>query len=153
MSKFDPLIQKITDFAQSFEANDNTLREAKTCFFDSIACAFLALEHEKVKNFCSLPYIADSSGTVGVIGTDIKTNVVDATFLNGTLIRWLDFNDTWLAKEWGHPSDNLSDPRCEHQTHYLMCTMPSDISSDIVCSRQMISLILMMPSDISSDYA
>jgi len=108
MSKFDPLIQKITDFAQSFEANDNTLREAKTCFFDSIACAFLALEHEKVQNFCSLPYIADSSGTVGVIGTDIKTNVVDATFLNGTLIRWLDFNDTWLAKEWGHPSDNLS---------------------------------------------
>ena len=107
MSKFDPLIQKITDFAQSFEANDNTLREAKTCFFDSIACAFLALEHEKVQNFCSLPYIADSSGTVGVIGTDIKTNVVDATFLNGTLIRWLDFNDTWLAKEWGHPSDNL----------------------------------------------
>ena len=108
MSKFDPLIQKITDFAQSFEANDNTLREAKTCFFDSIACAFLALEHEKVQNFCSLPYIVDSSGSVGVIGTDIKTNVVDATFLNGTLIRWLDFNDTWLAKEWGHPSDNLS---------------------------------------------
>ena len=59
MSKFDPLIQKITDFAQSFEANDNTLREAKTCFFDSIACAFLALEHEKVQNFCSLPYIED----------------------------------------------------------------------------------------------
>ena len=108
MSKFDPLIQKITDFAQSFEASDNTLREAKTCFFDSIACAFLALEHEKVQNFCSLPYIANSSGSVGVIGTDIKTNVVDATFLNGTLIRWLDFNDTWLAKEWGHPSDNLS---------------------------------------------
>ena len=43
-----------------------------------------------------------------VIGTDLQTNVLDATFLNGALIRWLDFNDTWLAKEWGHPSDNLS---------------------------------------------
>jgi len=108
MSKFDPLIQKITDFAQSFEAKESTLQEAKTCFFDSLACAFLALEHDKVQKFCSLPYIADSSGSVGVIGTDIKTNVVDAAFLNGALIRWLDFNDTWLAKEWGHPSDNLS---------------------------------------------
>ena len=43
-----------------------------------------------------------------VVGTDLQTNVLDATFLNGALIRWLDFNDTWLAKEWGHPSDNLS---------------------------------------------
>ena len=75
MSKFDPLIQKITDFAQSFEAKESTLQEAKTCFFDSLACAFLALEHDKVQKFCSLPYIADSSGSVGVIGTGIKTNL------------------------------------------------------------------------------
>jgi len=107
MSNFDSIIQKITDYAQKFDANESTLQEARICFFDSLACAFLALEHDKVKNFCSLPYIADSSGGVRVIGTEIKTNAVDATFLNGSLIRWLDFNDTWLAKEWGHPSDNL----------------------------------------------
>ena len=82
------------------------MQEAKHAF-DSLACAFLALEHEKVQNFCSLAYIKDSSGSVGVIGTDTKTNVVDITFLNGALIRWLDLN-TWLAKEWGHPSDNLA---------------------------------------------
>ena len=91
-----PLIFSVSIFSNS-----------KTCFFDSLACAFLALEHKKVRDFCNIAYISDSSGSVGVIGTDIKTNPVDATFLNGALIRWLDFNDTWLAEEWGHPSDNL----------------------------------------------
>ena len=108
MSTFDPIIAKISDYVQSFEANESSLIEAKTCFFDSIACAFMALEHEKVKKFTEVGYIKNSAGSVRVLGTDIKTNAVDATFLNGSLIRWLDFNDTWLAKEWGHPSDNLS---------------------------------------------
>tara|TARA_E500000331_G_scaffold53232_3_gene46727 strand:- start:572 stop:1960 length:1389 start_codon:yes stop_codon:yes gene_type:complete len=108
MSNFNPLIEKITNFAQTYEAAGDTLQEARICFYDSLACAFLALEHSQAQNFCALPYIKNSSGSVGVIGTDIKTNVIDATLLNGALIRWLDFNDTWLAKEWGHPSDNLS---------------------------------------------
>ena len=108
MSKFDPVISKIADFTQTYTADEPSLQEAKRCFFDSLACAFLALQYDKVQSFCALPYISDSSGAVGVIGTNIKTNVVDATFLNGSLIRWLDFNDTWLAKEWGHPSDNLA---------------------------------------------
>ena len=86
MSKFDPVIHKLTNFTQTFVADESSLQEAKTCFFDSLACAFLALEHDKVQNFCSLAYINDSSGSVGVIGTDIKTNVVDATFLNGALM-------------------------------------------------------------------
>ena len=108
MSNFNPLIEKITNFAQTYEAAGDTLQEARICFYDSLACAFLALEHSQAQNFCALPYIKNSSGSVGVIGTDIKTNVIDATLLNGALIRWLDFNDTWLAKEWGHPSDHLS---------------------------------------------
>ena len=107
MTLSDPIIEKIADYAQTYNAREASLKEAKTCFFDSLACAFLALEHKKVKDFCNIAYISDSSGSVRVIGTDIKTNPVDATFLNGALIRWLDFNDTWLAKEWGHPSDNL----------------------------------------------
>ena len=68
----------------------------------------MALEHDQVKKFIDIDYIKNSQGSVRVVGTDLKTNVLDATFLNGALIRWLDFNDTWLAKEWGHPSDNLS---------------------------------------------
>jgi len=108
MPKFDPVIEKISDYVQSFQAQESSLIEAKNCFFDSIACAFMALDHEQVKKFIQLEYIKNSSGSVRVIGTNIKTNAVDATFLNGALIRWLDFNDTWLAKEWGHPSDNIS---------------------------------------------
>ena len=108
MALFDRIIEKIAEYTHTFEAQESSLQEAKTCFFDSLACAFLALEHKKVKDFCNIGYIKDSSGSVRVIGTDIKTNPVDATFLNGSLIRWLDFNDTWLAKEWGHPSDNLA---------------------------------------------
>ena len=68
----------------------------------------MALEHDQVKKFIDIDYIKNSQGSVRVVGTDLQTNVLDATFLNGALIRWLDFNDTWLAKEWGHPSDNLS---------------------------------------------
>ena len=65
MSKFDPVIHKLTNFTQTFVADESSLQEAKTCFFDSLACAFLALEHDKVQNFCSLAYIKDSSGSVG----------------------------------------------------------------------------------------
>ena len=108
MPKFDPVIEKISDYVQSFQAQESSLIEAKNCFFDSIACAFMALDHDQVKKFIQLEYIKNSSGSVRVIGTNIKTNAVDAAFLNGALIRWLDFNDTWLAKEWGHPSDNIS---------------------------------------------
>ena len=108
MPDFDPLIKKISDYVQTYQAKDESLQEAKTCFFDSIACAFMALEHDQVKKFIEIEYIKNSQGSVRVIGTDVKTNALDATFLNGALIRWLDFNDTWLAKEWGHPSDNLS---------------------------------------------
>ena len=108
MPDFDPLIKKISDYVQTYQAKDESLQEAKTCFFDSIACAFMALEHDQVKKFIEIDYIKNSQGSVRVIGTDLKINALDATFLNGALIRWLDFNDTWLAKEWGHPSDNLS---------------------------------------------
>ena len=108
MPKFDPIIEKITDYVQSFEAKENSLLEAKTCFFDSLACSFLALEYDQVQKFCSIEYIKNSKGSSRVIGTYIKSNPVEAAFLNGALIRWLDFNDTWLAKEWGHPSDNLA---------------------------------------------
>ena len=108
MAEFDSIISKISDYVQHYQAKEESLQEAKTCFFDSIACAFMALEHEQVKKFIDIDYIKNSEGSIRVIGTDLKTNALDATFLNGALIRWLDFNDTWLAKEWGHPSDNLS---------------------------------------------
>ena len=86
MSDFDPIIKKISDYVQNYQANEGSLIEAKTCFFDSIACAFMALEHDQVKKFINIEYIKNSQGSVRVIGTDLKTNVLDATFLNGALI-------------------------------------------------------------------
>ena len=68
----------------------------------------MALEHENAKKFIELDHIKYSTGNIRVLGTNVKTNAIEATFLNGLFIRWLDFNDTWLAKEWGHPSDNLA---------------------------------------------
>ena len=91
MSKFDPVIHKLTNFTQTFVADESSLQEAKTCFFDSLACAFLALEHDKVQNFCSLAYIKDSSGSVGVIGTDTKTNVVDANIFKWSINKMVGF--------------------------------------------------------------
>ena len=54
MPNFDPIIEKITDYVQSFEAKENSLLEAKTCFFDSLACSFLALKYDQVQKFCSI---------------------------------------------------------------------------------------------------
>ena len=54
MSNFDPIIKKISDYVQNYQANEESLQEAKTCFFDSIACAFMALEHDQVKKFIIL---------------------------------------------------------------------------------------------------
>ena len=101
----EPVLEKLSYYALNFEPNKDTLLEAKFCFFDSLACALLSLRQDNVQKFLKLPYL--SKGEYKVIGTNIKTNIIDSVFLNGALIRWLDFNDTWLAKEWGHPSDNL----------------------------------------------
>ena len=54
MSDFDPIIKKISDYVQNYQANEESLQEAKTCFFDSIACAFMALEHDQVKKFIDI---------------------------------------------------------------------------------------------------
>ena len=108
MTNYDPVIKKISDYVHGYSSSDESLNEAKTCFFDSIACGFMALEHENAKKFIELDQIKYSTGNIRVLGTNVKTNAIEATFLNGLFIRWLDFNDTWLAKEWGHPSDNLA---------------------------------------------
>ena len=101
----EPVLEKLSYYALNYEPNKDTVLEAKFCFFDSLACALLSLRQDNVQKFLKLPYL--SKGEYKVIGTNIKTNIIDSVFLNGALIRWLDFNDTWLAKEWGHPSDNL----------------------------------------------
>jgi 2-methylcitrate dehydratase PrpD len=75
---------------------------------DSVGCALLALKYPECTKLLG-PIVpgADLADGSRVLGTRFTLDPVRGAFNNGALIRWLDFNDTWLAAEWGHPSDNL----------------------------------------------
>ncbi|MBV9576802.1 MAG: bifunctional 2-methylcitrate dehydratase/aconitate hydratase [Gammaproteobacteria bacterium] len=81
---------------------------ARYCLMDALGCAILALQYPACTKLLG-PIIPNTSVPIGsrVPGTPYFLDPILAAFNIGTLIRWLDFNDTWLAAEWGHPSDNL----------------------------------------------
>lgn len=81
---------------------------ARYMLLDSLACAMLAMKFpDCVKHLGPLVPGAEMKGGARVPGTSFELDPAQAAFNIGTQIRWLDFNDTWLAAEWGHPSDNL----------------------------------------------
>ena len=81
---------------------------ARYCLLDALACAFLALRvTECTRLLGPVAPGAEFCGGARVPGTTYELDPVTAAFNIGTMVRWLDFNDTWLAAEWGHPSDNL----------------------------------------------
>jgi len=81
---------------------------ARYMLLDSLACAMLAMQFpECVKHLGPLVPGGEIAGGARVPGTSFELDPAQAAFNIGTLVRWLDFNDTWLAAEWGHPSDNL----------------------------------------------
>ncbi|OGT62700.1 MAG: 2-methylcitrate dehydratase [Gammaproteobacteria bacterium RIFCSPHIGHO2_12_FULL_45_12] len=81
---------------------------ARHCLMDALGCAMLALQYPACTTLLG-PIIPGTMVPIGarVPGTPYLLDPILAAFNIGTLIRWLDFNDTWLAAEWGHPSDNL----------------------------------------------
>jgi 2-methylcitrate dehydratase len=81
---------------------------ARYCLMDSLGCAMLALQYPAcVKHLGPIVPGTVVPGGVRVPGTNFQLDPIKAAFDIGCTIRWLDFNDTWLAAEWGHPSDNL----------------------------------------------
>jgi 2-methylcitrate dehydratase len=81
---------------------------ARYMLMDSLACSMLAMRFpECVKHLGPVVPGADMRDGVKIPGTSHRLDPVQAAFAIGTQVRWLDFNDTWLAAEWGHPSDNL----------------------------------------------
>jgi len=81
---------------------------ARYCLFDTLGCGLLALNYpECLKRMGPVVAGATMTGGARVPGTPHELDPVQAAFNLGCMIRWLDFNDTWLAAEWGHPSDNL----------------------------------------------
>lgn len=105
----DTLMQAIADYVCDYEINsDEAWQTAHYCLKDSLACAMLALRFpECVKLLGPVVPGAELPNGARVPGTPYTLDPVQAAFNIGVLIRYLDFNDTWLAAEWGHPSDNL----------------------------------------------
>lgn len=105
----DELLIKLADYVcDETPFTEQTRSAARLCLLDAIACAFLALSDDAC---CQrLGPVVTGACLVGgsrVPGTCFELDPVRAAFNIGCLIRWLDYNDTWLAAEWGHPSDNL----------------------------------------------
>lgn len=106
---FDKEIVDIVDYVLDYKiTSDLAKKTAWYCFLDTIGCGLESLEYEACRKLLGpiVPGVRISNGT-RVPGTDFELDPVQGAFNIGAAIRWLDFNDTWLAAEWGHPSDNL----------------------------------------------
>ena len=105
----DHILTAIADYALSFEIKSELAYEtAGYCLMDTLACGFQALKYPACTKLMG-PVVPGATLTNGarVPGTAYELDPINAAFNIGAMIRWLDFNDTWLAAEWGHPSDNL----------------------------------------------
>jgi len=105
----DEVLVKITDYVINKEIDSNeAINTARYCLMDTLGCGLLALTFSDCKDLLG-PYVENTSvpNGVRVPGTNHVLDPVKGAWDIGAIIRWLDFNDTWLAAEWGHPSDNL----------------------------------------------
>ena len=105
----DRVIADIADYVFDHEIDsDNAYVAARYALMDTLGCALLALEYPACTKLLG-PVVpgAGMPGGARVPGISFELDPVQAAFNLGTMARWLDFNDTWLAAEWGHPSDNL----------------------------------------------
>ena len=105
----DAALVAIAAYARNFTVQSEAAYEtARYCLMDTLACGFQALKYPACRKLLG-PVVpgAVMPGGARVPGTSFELEPVQAAFNIGAMIRWLDFNDTWLAAEWGHPSDNL----------------------------------------------
>src|SRR5918995_5008371 len=107
--KPDKVLTLIADYVTKYEVTSQEAYEtARYCLMDTLGCGFEALEYPACTKLLGpvVPGTVVPNGAK-VPGTQFQLDPVQAAFNIGAMIRWLDFNDTWLAAEWGHPSDNL----------------------------------------------
>ena len=107
--EYDQEIIDIVDYVEKFEIkSDTAYQTAWNCLLDTLGCGLEALEYKECRKLLG-PLVPGAVMTNGVRvpGTNYELDPVQGAFNIGAMIRWLDFNDTWLAAEWGHPSDNL----------------------------------------------
>jgi len=106
---WDTVIVDIVDYVLHYEVKSDLAYEtARNILIDTLGCGLEALEYPAATKLIG-PIVKGTAVPNGakVPGTQFQLDPVQAAFNIGALIRWLDFNDTWLAAEWGHPSDNL----------------------------------------------
>jgi 2-methylcitrate dehydratase len=107
--KPDQVLVDIADYVLKYKVTSaEALQTARYCLMDTLGCGFEALEYPACTKMLG-PVVPGTIVPNGakVPGTSFQMDPVKAAFDIGAMIRWLDFNDTWLAAEWGHPSDNL----------------------------------------------
>jgi 2-methylcitrate dehydratase len=107
--QYDKELTALADYVANYKIeSDLGYSTARYCLLDALGCGFLALKHPKCTQLLGpiIPNTIVPNG-VRVPGTSFELDPILAAFNIGTMVRWLDFNDTWLAAEWGHPSDNL----------------------------------------------
>jgi len=107
--KPDQVLVDIADYASKFKIKSAEAYDtARLCLMDTLGCGLEALEYPACTKLMGpiVPGTVVPNGAK-VPGTQFQLDPVQAAFNIGAMIRWLDFNDTWLAAEWGHPSDNL----------------------------------------------
>jgi 2-methylcitrate dehydratase len=105
----DKVLTDIADYVHDSKiTSDLAYATARHCLIDTLGCGLEALEYPACTKLLG-PIVPGTVVPKGarVIGTSYQLDPVQAAFNIGAMIRWLDFNDTWLAAEWGHPSDNL----------------------------------------------
>lgn len=107
----DALLGQIADYVLDIEriTDAEALDTARLCLMDTLGCGLLALAYPACAKLLGPVVPGASMPGLGarVPGTPFELEPVQAAFNIGAMVRWLDFNDTWLAAEWGHPSDNL----------------------------------------------
>jgi 2-methylcitrate dehydratase len=105
----DRLLQQLADYTLTTRIDSaEAWQTARCCLLDALGCGLLALQYPACARLIG-PVVPEAvlPGGARVPGTRYELDPVQAAFCVGATVRWLDFNDTWLAAEWGHPSDNL----------------------------------------------
>ena len=106
---FDQVLVDIVDYVRDYKITSSLAYEtARYCLLDTLGCGLQALDFPACTKLLGpvVPGLTMQNGA-RVPGTSYELDPVQGAFNIGAMIRWLDFNDTWLAAEWGHPSDNL----------------------------------------------
>ena len=112
--EYDIEIQKIADYVLHYSIDNDSPNSAdawntaRYCLMDTIGCGLLALRFPECTKHLGPDCVEQiTPNGARVPGTSLRLDPVKAAFDIGCMVRWLDYNDTWLAAEWGHPSDNL----------------------------------------------